>query len=78
MDTPRPPVDTPLHVTHYDQDVAVYKPSDPVSQVSSSTDSGYGHNQCFDRMQSDMHFRHAGEQLLIRTEWLIVKYLLVL
>ena len=43
-------IDSPLRLSQYEKDVAVYKQAEPASHVSSSTDSGYGHNHIFDRL----------------------------
>ena len=51
--------DTPVRLTQYDKDVAVYKQAEPASQVSSSTDSGYGH--LYDRMHGENGSRYSGE-----------------
>ncbi len=48
-----PPRFSPLKVTQYDKDVAVYKGPEPPSQVSSSTDSGYGHAHIYEKMSAD-------------------------
>ena len=44
MNASKTPLDTPLRLTQYEKDVAVFKQVEPPSQVSSSTDSGYGHH----------------------------------
>ena len=52
---PKPPcIDTNAWATQYDTDVAVYKQHEvePPSQVSSSTDSGYGHGHAFDSLRN--------------------------
>ena len=56
----------PQSTTNYDKDVAVYKQQDPLSQVSSSTDSGYGHAHQFDRNSaSDTTSRLSGLSVFI-------------
>ena len=57
-DTPPPLPDPPAHysplkLTQYDKDVAMFKGPEPPSQVSSSTDSGYGHAQIYERVPGD-------------------------
>lgn len=42
--TSQQPPDTPMSLSQYEKDVAVFKQMEPHSQVSSSTDSGYGHH----------------------------------
>ena len=43
-----PPAGGTMRLTQYEQDVAMFK-SEQISQVSSSTDSGYGHSHSFNR-----------------------------
>ena len=51
---PNPPaLYSPLKLSQYDKDVAMYKPGEPHSQVSSSTDSGYGHAHIYERVPGD-------------------------
>jgi len=56
-----PPAGGTMRLTQYEQDVAMFK-SEPISQVSSSTDSGYGHGHCFNRT-SAMDGRYSGTVL---------------
>ena len=52
---PDPPAHySPMKLTQYDKDVAIFKGPEPPSQVSSSTDSGYGHAHIYERMPGDM------------------------
>ena len=51
---PDPPAHySPLKLTQYDKDVAMFKGPEPPSQVSSSTDSGYGHAHIYERVPGD-------------------------
>ena len=51
---PDPPAHySPLKLTQYDKDVAMFKGPEPPSQVSSSTDSGYGHTHIYERVPGD-------------------------
>ncbi len=57
---PNPPAHySPLKLTQYDKDVAMYKAGEPPSQVSSSTDSGYGHAHIYERVPADQTGRSS-------------------
>ena len=48
--------------TQFDKDVAVYKTTEPTSQVSSSTDSGYGHgHHIYERVGGEPGRSRVGE-----------------
>ncbi len=56
---------SPWKPTMYDKDVAVYKGPQPASQVSSSTDSGYGHAQVFERTGTDTAGQGSGRNCMV-------------